>query len=239
MIPKIVHYCWFGNKKKPLKVKKNIDNWKKNNPDFKLVEWNEKNFDISKSCDFVKDAYSSQKWAFVSDYVRLYAIYNFGGVYLDTDVKLLKPLESVIDEFSGGYMGFEDANKIASGLGFGAPKNNPIIKRMMDYYLDMEFDKDKPEKQSCPIINSKIINDIGGRLNNKKQYIDEFCLLPTEYLCPFDIYSGQYNVTENTISIHMYDASWMRNDKKLWMYMIFHIKKILPNFLVRLLRKSR
>lgn len=239
LIPKIIHYCWFGDKEKPKKVIKNIEEWKKINPDYKIIEWNEKNFDISSSCSFVRDAYKNKKWSFVTDFVRLYVVYNYGGIYLDTDVKLIKPLNYAISKFRNGYMGFEDKDKVNSGLGFASSKGNSIIAKMINYYMKLSFDPQNLSAQACPVINSLILKNEGFKINNEFQQLNYFYLLPTDYLCPFDIYNGKYNIDANTISIHMYDASWMRIDTKMQMYTIYLVKKLLPNFLVNYIRKRK
>ena len=238
LIPHIIHYCWFGHNEMSKKTRQNIDDWKKNNPRFRFIEWNEENFDISSACNFVKDAYKAGEMAFVSDYVRLYAIYNYGGVYLDTDVKLIKPLENVINMFPNGYMGFEDENKINSGLGFGSPKGNEIIKKMINYYNRLTFNLSKMDSQACPVINSLVLKNEGIILNNKIQQVNGFKILPTDFLCPKSVYEGSFNLTNNTISIHEYNASWMNRRKKYWMYFIFTVKRILPKKLVVFLRRG-
>lgn len=237
MIPKIVHYCWFGNKEIPKKLKQNINSWKEENPDFKFICWNEKNFNLKSAPSFVKKAYETQNWAFVADYVRLYAVYNYGGVYLDTDVELIKKLDVVVKKFSNGYMGFENRHQINTGLGFSAEKNNIFLKEMMDKYEKIDFDLQNKEAAACPIINTEILVNNGLILNNKLQVIKGFYILPTEYLCPLELGTGKLRITPNTISIHWYNASWMKGMDKVKIKSIMKMKKILPGHLVSFSRK--
>lgn len=136
MIPKIIHYCWFGGNPKPDLIKQCIDSWKKYCPDYQLIEWNESNFDIN--CNpYVKAAYEDKKWAFVSDYARLYIVYNQGGVYLDTDVLLHNGIDELLK--NSCWMASDDVRYISTGLGFGAEKGNWLIKAIMEAYEGYEY----------------------------------------------------------------------------------------------------
>lgn len=126
MIPRIIHYCWFGKSKKTQLIEKCIGSWRRYCPDYEIVEWNEDNFDINMTT-YTKEAYSVKKWAFVSDYVRLYAVFSRGGIYLDTDVELLQPIDSLLE--NKAWFVFQNSIAIATGLGFGAEKNNSYIKK--------------------------------------------------------------------------------------------------------------
>lgn len=136
MIPKVIHYCWFGNSDKLELIKKCIESWKKYCPDYEIIEWNESNFDIN-SIPYVTQAYADKKWAFVSDYVRLYAVYNQGGIYLDTDVLLHHGIDDLLQYRC--WLASDDVRYIATGLGFGAEKGNALIKAMMDAYKHYEY----------------------------------------------------------------------------------------------------
>lgn len=237
MVPKIIHYCWFGKNKMPHKLVRNINSWEKMNPSFKVIKWDESNFNIMESNKFVKDAYLSENWAFVSDYVRLYAIYNYGGVYLDTDVKLIKSLDQVLLRFPNGFMGYEDEDYVASGLGFAAEEKNKIIGEMLQYYNTISFDQNNKDDIACPIINTKILRKHGLLGNNKKQKINNITILPMEYLCPKNLEDGKVKITNNTISIHEYNASWMSFHKRSRIKIILFVKKILPLSTVNKLRR--
>ncbi|WP_278588087.1 glycosyltransferase family 32 protein [Limosilactobacillus pontis] len=236
MIPKLVHYCWFGNQAMPDKVLKNIQSWKSSNPDYKFIEWNEQNFDINSS-SFVKEAYSEEKWAFVTDYVRLYAVYNYGGFYFDTDVQLVKKLDEVNKVFPSGFMGFQGDNLVASGLGFAAPSKKKIIKEMMDVYNSVEFDEKKLENISCPILNTNVLIAHGLKRNGSIQSIDGLTILPKEFLCPLDLEHGKKEIDDNTIAIHYYNASWMSSYQRTRMHIILNVKRIIPQKLITYLRK--
>lgn len=215
-ISKIIHYCWFGGKPLPKTAIKCIQSWKKYCPDYKIIEWNDKNFDINCNA-YCAEMFKQKKWAFLSDYVRLKVIYKYGGIYLDTDVQLIKSLDDLILE--GAYMGFENTGRVATGLGFAAEKGNPIIYENMKYYDDLRnFDSLK----SCPYITTEILQR-HGLTNNTTivQKIDGFTIYPEEYLCPKNERTGLTKITKNTYSIHHFDASWFeeswkKGQKKRW-----------------------
>ena len=176
MIPRTIHYCWFGRNPKPKSVERCVASWKRQCPDYQIIEWNEDNFDVESACDFVRQAYKNKKWAFVSDYARLQVVYDHGGIYLDTDVELLKSLDVLISA-GKGFMGFEKPDAIASGLGFAAEKGDSIIKEMMDYYSSLSFDTANPAQVKCPIINTLVLKRHGLELNNQLQLIDNLQIL--------------------------------------------------------------
>ena len=135
-IPKVIHYCWFGGNEMPAAYKKYMESWKRYCPDYEIKLWNEQNFDFSDNL-YARQAYEQKKWAFVSDYARLKIIYEFGGIYLDTDVEIIRPLDDLLE--LKGFLGFQDNKEIATGLGFGAEKGNPVIKAMLADYADAAF----------------------------------------------------------------------------------------------------
>lgn len=135
MIPKTIHYCWFGRGQKSPSVMRCIDSWKKYCPDYEIKEWNEDNFDIN-CCQFVKEAYATKKWAFVSDYARLYVLKGHGGIYMDTDVEVIKPLDVFLSH--SAFACFEDDVNIASAL-IGAETENPWISYLLTYYANKRF----------------------------------------------------------------------------------------------------
>ena len=150
-IPKKIHYCWFGGKPLPKSAVKCIDSWKKHCPDYEIIEWNESNFDI-KCNDFCRTMSEQKKWAFLTDYVRLKIIYENGGVYLDTDVQVIKSLDPLMK--NGAYMGEENTGLVATGLGFAAEAGHPLIKKNMAYYEQL---KDFSDVHSCPWITTEIL----------------------------------------------------------------------------------
>lgn len=215
MIPKTIHYCWFGHNPKPKLALKCIKSWKKKCPDFQIIEWNEDNFDISACPLYVRQAYELKKWAFVTDYVRLKVVYDYGGIYLDTDVELLKNLDHLLQNHA--YFGFEDGLHIATGLGFGAEKGIGILKELMDDYAEIPFILEDGEYDStpCPERNTEIFLKHGLIQNDSLQYLDQSILiLPSNYLCPIDYQTGQKSVTGNTLSIHWFSASWVTEKER-------------------------
>lgn len=213
MIPKKIHYCWFGSNPKSKLIKKCIKSWKKHCPDYEIIEWNEDNFDIN-CCDYVKEAYEAKKWAFLTDYARLWIVYNHGGIYLDTDVELISDLDKFLKYDS--YFGFETKTCINTGLGFGAQSGNKIIKAMLDDYNGIHFiNKDGTyDLTTCPVRNSDALEQFGLIRNNSIQIIDNNAFFPSEFFSPIDYESCQKNITENTVSIHWFNASWKTNEQK-------------------------
>ena len=215
MIPKVIHYCWFGGNPLPAISKKCIRSWKKFCPGYEIIEWNEKNYSMEKAPLYVQQAYQAQKWAFVTDYVRLQIIYEQGGIYLDTDVELIKSLES-FRQYKA-YFGFENGKSINTGLGFGAEKGCSIIKEMMDDYQHIPFVKEDGtfDTMTCPKRNTEIFLKNNLRQDDSKQILaDAILIFPTEYFSPKDWQTGELNVTENTHSIHHCSASWYTPEMK-------------------------
>ena len=209
MIPKKIHFCWLGGNKKPRFLKKYIRSWKKYCPDYEIFEWNESNLDISSFPLYTRQAYEQKKWAFVTDYIRLWIVYNYGGVYLDTDVELIRPIDDLLKKPS--FFGFEDSSFVATGLMFGGEKGNPIIKELMDDYLDRRFIKEDGSLDIAPspAVNTPIFEKHGIIRNNTYQEIHGLAAVyPTEYFCPLGYYTGELKITENTYSIHHYKGTW-------------------------------
>ena len=208
MIPKMIHYCWFGRNPKPKSVEKCIKSWKKYCPDYQIIEWNEDNYDVTK-IPYMKAAYEAKKWGFATDYARLDIIYNHGGIYVDTDVELLKSYDSLLEY--AGFAGFETEKYVASGLGIGAEKGNLIIQKLLENYEALDpVQKDGSLKfLTCPRVDTDVLVELGLKKDGTMQMIGgNFCVLPTEYLCPKDFGDGLIRKTKNTISIHHYDSSW-------------------------------
>ena len=212
MIPKIIHYCWFGGNPLPELANKCIDSWKKYCPDYEIKEWNENNFDLN-YCDYVKEAYQSKKWAFVSDVVRLYALVNEGGIYMDTDVEVIKSLDSLLEYQA--VSGFETDTMIPTGL-MASEKNNLMFKKLLDEYQDSHFIlKDGSLDKTTNVIRiTDACSKYGFVPNNTKQTINSFTLLPKDFLCPKNIETGKIEITENTLTIHHFNGSWLSDEEK-------------------------
>lgn len=207
MIPKKIHYCWFGRGEKPKLYKECIESWKKYFPDFEIIEWNEENFDIN--CNqYVKEAYENKKYAFVSDYARLKVLYNHGGIYFDTDVEVLKRIPDEILET--GYFAKEQSTEIQTGLGFAVYPKNKIIKYMMDDYKKIPFIKDgKMDLEPCPIRNTRSLTKKGYIINEKNKFLDDIPIFEREYFCGYDIFNNHYIISEKTYTVHHYSGSWL------------------------------
>ena len=210
MIPKKIHYCWFGRGEKPKLAKKCIASWKKFCPDYKIIEWNESNYDIAKN-RYMKEAYENKQYAFVPDYARLDIIYEHGGIYLDTDVELVKPLDDLLN--LTGFMGFDHVGLCAPGLGFGAIPKLPIIKDLRDDYDDINFIKNDGSfnRTTSPEIQTDFFLKKGLHRDNSLQEIEGLTIFPMEYFCPKDSISGEIHLTKNTYSIHHFDGYWADN----------------------------
>ena len=208
MIPKIIHYCWFGRKPLSEISKKCIQSWKKCCPEYTIIEWNEDNFDID-CTQFTREAYEKKKWAFVSDYARLKIIYDNGGIYLDTDVELIRNIDEFLDVKC--FLGEETTGYVNTGLGFGAEKGNLIIGEMLNEYKNKKFIQDDGtcDEIPCPIKNTEPLKKYGYKYNDKNVFICNQCTVyPPEYFAPLDYITGRIMITDRTYSIHHYSASW-------------------------------
>ena len=205
MIPKTIHYCWFGGKEKPKSAQKCISSWKRFFPDYEIIEWNETNFDVL-SNPYTKYCYDNNKWAYLSDYVRLKVVYENGGIYFDTDVEVVKVFD-VLPEYDAFY-GFENKSNINTGQGFGAVAGHGTVKSMLQQYDDLKPDENGCYKLTgCPALNTAALIPMGLQLNGKKQIVGGAVILPMDYLNPYDDPTGRLNVTDNTVSIHWYTKS--------------------------------
>ena len=208
MIPKIIHYCWFGGSPLPDLAKKCIASWKKYCPDYEIKEWNESNFDL-KGCDFVREAYEAKKWAFVSDFARLKIVYEEGGIYLDTDVEMLKTFDALLDDKC--FLGEETTGFVATGLGFGAEKHNPIIQELLEMYIGKHFKLGDGSYDilPCPRKNTEPLYRHGYKFSGTKIWsMEDIVVYPPEFFCPLNYETGELCITDKTFSVHLYNASW-------------------------------
>ena len=211
MIPKIIHYCWFGRGEKPKLAKKCIASWKKYCPDYEIIEWNEDNFDLDYN-SFTRYCYDNRKWAFLSDFARLLVVAEHGGVYFDTDVELLKRPDELL-QYEAFY-GFENDHNIATGLGFGAEAKHPTIMAMNGKYEAIVPNADGSYPMIvCPALNTEALMPFGLRLDGTRQNIAGAEILPADWLNPYDDPTGRLNKTKNTISVHWYSKRWMSKRK--------------------------
>ena len=232
MIPKKIHYCWFGGNPLPVEAKKCIESWKKYCPDYEIIEWNESNYDLNKN-EYVKYTYENKKYAFLTDYIRLDIIYNEGGIYLDTDVELIKSLDNLLD--CKGYIGMEQVGTINTGQGFGAVKNHPFIKENKEYYEKCKFVDDKGEfvRQICVPITTKILEKKGLKKINIIQEVYDMKIYPVEYFCPKVIGTNKLKITSNTYSIHHFESSWKSNNRLIrkFGYYLIPVKQFIKKVL--------
>ena len=210
MIPKVIHYCWFGHKEKTGLINECINSWKKHLPDYKIIEWNEINFDIN-SNEYVRQAYSAKKWAFVSDYVRLYALYNYGGLYFDTDVEVLKSFDVFLEQEA--FTGFETNDSPVTAV-MGSEKNHPVFREFLRHYEEKEFINESGEMNL--VTNTHTISDYlisnGIKPNGKEQQINGFRVYPALYFCPNNLSRIWNRPSPKSYAIHYFDQSW-KDDK--------------------------
>lgn len=224
MIPKKIHYCWFGGKPLPKEYHKYIYSWRKFMPEYEIVKWDESSFDVN-TIDFTKEAYAVGKFAYVSDYARLKILYENGGVYFDTDVEVIRPLDDIIG--TGAFMGYEKSSTVKSGdilgvnvgLGFAVEPKNPIIREALDFYESHHYIYPDGHMEQITIV--RIITDIlkrhGLSRSDIPTTIEGITIYPWDYFCPVEFLSNKLEITDNTRTIHHYSASWMSWTDKLKM----------------------
>jgi mannosyltransferase OCH1-like enzyme len=213
MIPKKIHYCWFGSTPLPNLTIKCIESWKKYLPEYEIIQWNEKNFDIN-SYLFTKEAYKAKKYAFVADVCRLEVLNKYGGIYLDTDMEILKPLNIISSNF---IVGFEDSRFVGVGI-IISPAKNKFIEAILDIYNVLT-----PIEQNCKwtefTIPKIITKELVARrliLNDEMQILeDSIIVYPSDYFYPLNFFSGKLGITERTLGIHHYESSWMTAKQKI------------------------
>ena len=232
MIPKIINYCWFGGNPLGEKEKKCIESWKKFLPDWKIIEWNESNFDV-KMNDYVREAYQEKRWAFVSDVARLVVLSRYGGLYLDTDVEIIASLDEIIG--SGAFMGIESvSNKhvnVNPGLIIAAEPNNPVIQEVLNTYENDHFMREGKNTSQYTIV-ARTTNVLKKKYKLRDldilQKLDGISIYPREYFCPMDYATGKLNVTNNTKTIHWFTASWLTETQKIRQENCRKINRYLP-----------
>ena len=244
MIPKVIHYCWFGRNELPETAVKCISSWRKYFPEYEIKEWNEDNFDVN-VIPYTKEAYAAKKYAFVSDYARFDILYRYGGLYFDTDVEVIKNFEDIIGK--GPFMGCEldytgkSDLKVAPGLGLGCDMHNSFYLKLLELYKTLKF------KNEDGSINTKTIVEYTTDLlrreglqskDNEIQKVAGLYIYPSDFFCPKNYATGEIKITNNTCCIHHYDASWCTSaykkmiEEKKWIY-----QKVSNRILRKLLTK--
>lgn len=213
-IPKIIHYCWFGKKEKPDSVKKCIDSWKKFLPDYQLVEWNEDNFNIEK-LQYTKEAYVAKKYAFVSDVARIEALYQYGGIYMDTDVEVLKTFTPLLD--ARCILGMEEKGYVATSF-MAFEKEYPLVKQFLNLYENISFLDENGQINTGTNV-AKLTNMLmekGFVQENHYQELEEgIKIYPKEVFSPYDYINCHYNITENSYCVHYFAVSWMSKKEQV------------------------
>lgn len=209
-IEKKIHCCWFSGEAKPEGYRRCIESWKRVCPEYEIVEWNSNNYDCEKN-RFVKQAYEKRKWAFISDYARLDILYQYGGIYLDMDVELLKPMDPLL-QFKG-FFSFDMQNHIDLGSGFGSVKENPFLKDLMAMYQDKDFCDEDGNPRIWEYVQPEYIRSVfqkkGIRMDGNMQMVNGMLILPRSYQSPKDCFLLERFVeTEDTISVHHYNSEW-------------------------------
>lgn len=228
MIPKVIHYCWFGGKPLPKSARKCIESWKKYLPDYEIKEWNEDNFDVN-MIPYTREAYKYGKYAFVSDFARFYALYHYGGLYFDTDVEVIKSMDDIVAR--GAFMGIEqDAIQISinPGLGMGGYAGMELYKRVLDYYTALNF-SDKSEFQISGLVvryTTDILCQLGFVCENKLQQVADVWIYPNDWFNPLNDATGRLTITNNTRSIHYYSKTWIDNYGPLRMWITRRLHRI-------------
>ena len=228
MIPKNIHYCWFGGQPLPELATKCINSWKAYFPEYSIIEWNESNFDIN-CCAYVREAYKAKKWAFVSDYARFFILYNYGGIYFDTDVEVIKDMSEILRD--GAFMGTEPVSndipgfqqEINPGLGLAVEAGNEIYKQMLNFYENTHyiFYDGSVNDQTVVKYTTNLLYQYGYKGINKIQEINGIKIYPPQYFCPQNYETGELNITEKTYSIHHFAATW----QSLWDKIILRIER--------------
>lgn len=207
MIPKIIHYCWFGGKPLPRLAIRCKESWQRFLPDYEIKEWNETNFDVN-AVPYTKYCYENRLWAYLSDYVRLFVVEREGGLYFDTDVEVLKNPQELLQSCHA-YFGWETPEYINTGLGFAAEMHHPAVKAMLAMYDGLVVDGEYmcETMQGCPQLNTKALTPFGIKRDGTMQEVCDAMILPIDYLCPFCDATGEMKKTGNTISIHWFSKS--------------------------------
>lgn len=241
MIPKVIHYCWFGGNPLPKDAKKCIESWKKFFPGYQIIEWNESNFDVNK-IPYIKEAYAAHKYAFVSDYARFDILYQYGGIYFDTDVEVIKSFEDIVA--NGAFMGCEiDGVQLSNcsqscctnahnhiavnpGVGMAAPANMDFFKEILDYYADLNFISSDGSYNMVTVVThvTNLLIEKGLKDISEIQNVAGITIYPKEYFNPRNNNTGKLQITEHTHSIHWYSMSWLssRNRMKSKITRVFH-----------------
>lgn len=221
MIPRRIHYCWFGRGEKPKLAQKCIASWHKYCPDYEIIEWNEDNFDVSMN-PYTEMCYAQKRYAFLTDYVRLLVVEEHGGIYFDTDVEVLKSFDDVIQ--NDAFFGFENRDYTNTGVGFGAKAHHSIVKQMLTEYENLL--DGKHGTIGCPILNTRAMDRFGLVHDGRLQRLGDAVVYPAEWFNPRNSITGKVAITANTYSIHWYSMSWLPKKTRIRTYIARVIKRM-------------
>ncbi len=224
MIPRIIHYCWFGGNPLPKSAQRCIASWRKFMPDCEIREWNEQNFDVN-AHPYTRAAYAAGKYAFVSDFARYKILEEWGGIYFDTDVESVASISDLLQ--LEAFMGIEDAQPptVSSGLVMAVEAHHPILQEMLDFY-DAEAKEDTTAMLDTGVVVSgmtEIFVRYGFVRENRYQEVAGVALYPSEYFDPMDNATGRIKKTSNTRTIHRYDRTWSQQKPLyIWLSRLWH-----------------
>lgn len=242
MIPKIIHYCWFGGKEKPKSAQKCIKSWKTFFPDYEIKEWNESNFDVN-MIPYTKAAYEAGKYAFVSDFARFWVLYHYGGVYFDTDVEVIRNMDDLLEK--GSFMGCEVDNienySVAPGLGLAVEPKHSLYKEVIEKYRELPFYIENHQINSFAVVRltTQILIEHGLVKRHGVQQIEGITIYPPDYFNPWDDALGKLNKTTNTRSIHWYSKTWMKPEHFLIIFLKRMLRRIFGRDIFIKLRKRK
>lgn len=233
---KIIHYCWFGNSEKPKLVKKCIASWEKHLPDYEIKEWNEQNFDLNE-CEFIKGAYADKNFAFVSDYVRANVLYKYGGIYLDTDVEVLKSFNPFLS--NKVFLGFEEKNFVGTCV-MGCEKESDFLKDYIGYYRSIKYFNDDGTKyhNTNVVYITKLLEDKGLIRNNEEQIVDGYIkIYPRSYFSPYDYINGISYIDSTSVAIHHFAQLWLPKRTRIKSEVKKYISKLIGGERIKKMRE--
>lgn len=226
MIPKIIHYCWFGGRPLPKSVRRCIASWRRFLPDWEIREWNESNFDVD-AVEYTREAHARGKYAFVSDYARFWILHRHGGIYFDTDVRAIRPFDDLVAE--GPFMGIEqdgEAVGVNPGLGLGAEAGMGLYEAILDHYAGLRFADERGVQNPGTVVThtTGVLTRFGFVCENRLQEVAGVRIYPNEWFNPLDDATGRLNITDNTHSIHLYSKTWVDNygPLRIWLTRRLH-----------------
>lgn len=226
MIPKRIHYCWFGNNPKPKLIQKCIASWRQMLPDWEISEWNETNYDVTKN-EYIAEAYRQKKWAFVVDYARFDILNQYGGVFFDTDVELLKSIPESFLAYQA-FTGFESDRTVNPGLVYASEADQTVLRSIMNTYEHKQFgEKINGRIENIVDIVTDVLDQKGLKKDNSFQVIEGIAVFPKEYFCCFNHEIQAFEIGEETVSVHHYVASWSPWYRRAYFRTIKYAAKIL------------